>query len=90
MSSDDDLVAVPARPAKRPGQVDGVLEIFEIVNNDESNKLYDVKCTYCLRVIKGCKPNRLRKHLLGEAKNNVTACPLAPKAVKTYYYFNVC
>jgi hypothetical protein len=32
MSSDDDLVAVPARPAKRPRQVDGVLEFFEVFN----------------------------------------------------------
>jgi hypothetical protein len=33
MSSDDDLVnvAVPARPAKRLRQIDGVLEFFEII-----------------------------------------------------------
>jgi hypothetical protein len=34
MSSDDDLVnvAVPARPAKRPRQVDGVLEFLKLLN----------------------------------------------------------
>jgi hypothetical protein len=32
MSIDDDLLAAPARLAKRPRRVDGVLEFFEIIN----------------------------------------------------------
>jgi hypothetical protein len=56
MSSDDDIVAVRERAAKRPRQVDGVLECAEIVNYNESNRLYDVKYTYCSPVIRGSKP----------------------------------
>jgi hypothetical protein len=88
MSSDHDIVAVPDRASKRPRPVDGVLESFEIFYYSESNKLYDVKCTYCLRGIKGCKPNRMRNQLAGEAKINVIACPLAPKEVKDRYNTN--
>jgi hypothetical protein len=64
MSSDDDE---PHRQhASRQKATDNVFDYFEILSENSEKNLYDVHCIYCGKILRGCKANRMRKHLGGQ------------------------